>query len=57
MALIQFYRGKRDSYDKEKMGDGVYFCTDESTIIANGKNYYGEIKDIKIDGETLVIEK
>lgn len=55
--LIAFYRGKHDSYSPDTMNDGIYFCTDKSSIIMNNVEYYSGVKNATVSGETLVIEK
>ena len=39
MAKLEFYRGKIDSYDQSKHGQGIYFSTDTFEIIHNSQSF------------------
>lgn len=38
---MKFYRGKKELYDQEKHGDGMFFTTDSQEIITNQAIYGG----------------
>ena len=65
MSLVKFYRGKRESYNKDTHADGVYFASDKQLIMMNGVEYGGVnmsqfegfIKDVDVEGDTLSFKK
>lgn len=51
--MIQFYKGKRTSYDSEAHGEGIYFTNDSGEILVDGQSYGGATsKDIDAVGGT-----
>ena len=40
--IVQHYRGRKEYYNVESHGQGIYFATDTQEIILNGVSYSGE---------------
>ena len=65
MALVKFYRGNYEKYNKSTHADGVYFASDKQLIIMNGTEYGGVnlsqfdgfIKDVDVEGQKLTFKK
>lgn len=49
MAQVQFFRGLKGFYTKEKYPDVVYFAIDKKQIIVNGIEYGFDKNDINLD--------
>lgn len=53
MALVKFYRGERENYNKTLHADGIYFATDTKEIVMNDAAYgynaedHSEIADVE----------
>lgn len=56
MALVNFYRGLKEKYNKTTHADGLFFSTDTQEILLNGKSFGGgSITDASFEDGVLTL--